>query len=97
MQGSESVLSPAAELPRTFLRSAAEHLAILREALLFDDKDRACMTARSLKRLCGGLAWCPMKSLAAELERRGATDPAEAISLLRALDIELDGLRRSVV
>jgi hypothetical protein len=55
------------------------------------------MTARSLKRLCGGLAWCPMKSLAAELERRGATDPAEAISLLRALDIELDGLRRSVV
>jgi HPt (histidine-containing phosphotransfer) domain-containing protein len=94
MQTTESVAAPASGLPAAFVRSAREHVAIVREALLFDDVDRVRMVARSLKRMCGAVASSRMKALAAELERFRLGDLSTAMRVVMDLDHELAAAHR---
>jgi HPt (histidine-containing phosphotransfer) domain-containing protein len=93
---SSEFIDSAVEVPRAFLRSATDHLSVLREALLFDDNDRARMTARSLKRMSGAMASWRMRLLAGQLERLGTANLGQALAILKALDSELDDMRRAV-
>jgi HPt (histidine-containing phosphotransfer) domain-containing protein len=95
MQSPELILNPAADVPPAFVRSAGDHLSMLKEALLFDDYDRVRMVARSLKRMCGSMASWQMKALAGQLERLDSRSFGQALAVLKALDAELDGVRRA--